>query len=396
MNAITFQVDVSRTYRNKTGYKAGGYKLNISFETETHKPESFRETVIKEGWPYTMVHLKRSPQETGAAARGVKTPKHIENFISRQELTADDDSKEPGVIDFWLHDSFFARYGWAFVESVNSIPGQAEKGHPTLIFDRPITDPDLYKLCAKAFIWKCSHVDKSVHNIDRTIYNAQKARVHLLGNICPFDVFEQEILEPYRAHLAEVEARCKAEARRRQAELKKARQEGRLRKDAPAVEMYLQASLDGIFDFVARQTDNRHSAIFWAGVRIGALEAATWTMGHSHLFGNVELRIIDACRANGYIDHPNGGDQEILRTFNDGRRAGAADPAPEPELYESRPNGSRPAQAQPKEPGPKELERQAIRDKYLGEGPVPEHADQPSLPLFANSVRSIVYDNSKM
>ncbi|MCL4302191.1 MAG: hypothetical protein KJ077_41270 [Anaerolineae bacterium] len=360
MTELTFKVDVSRTYRNKTGYKAGGYKLNSSFKTETHTPESFKETVIKEGWPYTMAHLKRSPQETGAAARGVKTAKHRENFISRQELTADDDSKAPGVIDFWLHDPFFARYGWAFVESVNSRPGVAEKGHPTLIFDRPITDPKLYKLCAKAFIWHYPRVDKSVHNIDRTIYNAQNARVHWLGHICPFEVFEREILEAYRAHLVEVEAQRKAAARRRQAELRKARQEGRLLKGGPAVEKYLQASLDGIFDFVARQTDNRHAAIFWAGTHIGALEAVTWSMDYRHLFDNVELRVIEACHANGYIDHPNGGEQEILRTFNDGRRAGATDPVPEPEFYENWPYGSLPAQAQPTEATPKEAEQSAI------------------------------------
>jgi hypothetical protein len=306
-----------------------------------------------------MVHRKRSPQETGAAARGVKTAKHRENFISRQELTADDDSKTPGVVDFWLNDSFFARYGWAFVESVNSRPGMAEKGHPTLIFNRPITDPKLYKLCAKAFIWQYPRVDKSVHNVDRTIYNAQKARVHWLGHICPFEVFEREILEPYRVHLAEVEARRKAEARQRRAELRRARQDGRLRKDGPAVEKYLQSSLEGIFDFVAGQTDNRHAAIFWAGTHIGALEAATWTTSHNHLVGHVELQIIEACRANGYIDHPNGGEQEILRTFNDGRRTGAADPALQPELYERQSAGFRPAPVQPKELGPMELDRRA-------------------------------------
>jgi hypothetical protein len=373
MAELTFQVDVSRTYRNKTGYKARGYKLNSSFKTETHTPESFRETVIKQGWPYTMVHHKRSPQETGAAARGVKTAKHRENFISRQELTADDDSQASGVVDFWLHDSFFTRYGWAFVESVNSIPGQAEKGHPTLIFDYPITDPDLYKLCAKAFIWKYPRVDKSVHNIDRTIYNAQRARVHWLGNICPFEVFEREILAPYRAHLAEVEARRKAEARRRQAELRKARQEGRILKDGSAVEKYLQSSLEGIFDFVARQTDDRHAAIFLAGVHIGILEAADWAMSHSHMFGHVELRIIDACRANGYIAHPNGGEPEILRTFNDGRSAGAADPAPEPELYES----------QPKEPGTMEVDRPAVEPLATSQR-VRQQAHQLTLPALAN------------
>jgi hypothetical protein len=373
MTKLTFQVDVSRTYRNKTGYKVGGYRLNSSFKTEIHTSESFRETVIKEGWPYTMVHLKRSPQETGAAARGVKTAKHRENFISRQELTADDDSKGPGVIDFWLHDPFFARYGWAFVESVNSRPGMAEKGHPTLIFDHPITNPVLYKLSAKAFIWHYPRIDKSVHNVDRTIYNAKKARVHWLGNICPFDVFEREILEPYRAHLAEVEARRKAEVRRRQAELRKARQEGRLVKDGPTIEKYLQASLEGIFDFVAGQTDNRHAAIFWAGTHIGALAAAAWTLSYNHLFSNVELRIIEACRANGYIDHPNGGEQEILRTFNDGRSAGAADPAPE--FYEGSLTGSYST--------PEYLERPGI-DPLAATQRVRQQVQQLALPALAN------------
>lgn len=375
MAELTFQVDVSRTFRNKTGYKAGGYKLNSSFKTETHTPKSFRDTVIKEGWPYTMVHQKRSPEETGAAARGVKTAKHRENFISRQELTADDDSQTRGVVDFWLNDPFFARYGWAFVESVNSRPGVAEKGHPTLIFDRPIADPKLYKLCARAFIWQYPRVDKSVHNVDRTIYNVQRARVHWLGHICPFEVFEREILAPYRTHLAEVEVRRKAEARRRQAALRKARKDGQHRQDGPVVEKYLHATLDGIFDFIARQTDNRHGAIFWVGAHIGALEAASWTMSHHHLFENVEPRLIEACQANGYINHPNGGEPEILRTFNDGRRTGAADPAPEPELYERQQSESRSTQVPSQKRGTTEVAEP---------GTDPQQAHQLALPVLTH------------
>jgi hypothetical protein len=139
------------------------------------------------------------------------------------------------------------------------------------------------------------------------------------------------------------------------------------------VEKYLHAGLEGIFDFVARQTDDRHVTIFLAGVHIGALEAATWAMDHRHLFAHVELRIIDACRANGYIDHPNGGEPEILRTFNDGRRAGAADSAPEPELYES----------QSKEPGPTELDRPAI-EPLVANQRVRQQAQQLALPALAN------------
>ena len=136
MNVTSFKVSVSRTYRNKDGYKVGGYRLNQSFKTETHTPTSFVEKVIKEGWPYTMVHLKRSPEETGAIARGVKTTKHKENFVSSQLITGDDDGKkQSGAIEFWQKDSFFSQYGFLNVESVNSVPGVREKCHPTILFE---------------------------------------------------------------------------------------------------------------------------------------------------------------------------------------------------------------------------------------------------------------------
>ena len=127
----------------------------------------------------------------------------------------------------------------------------------------------------------------------------------------------------------------------------------------------------------------QHFVNVWAGVHIGALEAAPWTMGQAHLFATVEVQIIDACRTNGYIDHPNGGEPEILRTFNDGRRAGAADPAPEPELYESRPNGFRLALTQPEEPGPQELERPAI-DPLAASQSARWRAHQLALPVITN------------
>lgn len=349
MSAITFQVDVSRTYRNKEGYKVGPGRLNTSFKTEPHTPESFLDSVIRQGWPYTMVHLKRSPQETGAAARNVKTPKHTENFISRQDLTGDIDNKQarPGVIAQWLHDSFFRQYGWAFVESVNSIPGQVEKGHPTLIFDRPITCAKLWKECMQAWIWKYPDLDRTVAHADLTVYNAQNARVHLLGNICPFEVFEREILEPYREHLAE-QAAIEAEyQRQRQAEREKAK--GKAKQDAGALEDYLTRTLDGIFDFVANQRDNRHGGILWAGKKVGGLEAAEWSQPFSHLFDDVENRITLASESNGYMTHPNGGKAEILRTFADGQAR--AEVAPEPYARRVRPKG----------PGPKELERRAVR-----------------------------------
>ena len=321
-NPLSFQVDVSRTYRNKEGYKAGGYKLNTSFVTEPHTPETFIETVIQEGWPYTMVHQKRSPQETGAAARGVLTPKHIENFVSSQLLTGDDDSQTADVIDFWLHDPFFLQYGLAFVESVNSQSG-AEKGHPTLLFDCSITNPVLYKECLQAFCFAYPQLDR-LTNIDRTIYNAVGARVHYLGHVCPFAIFEARILEPFRQAQREKKAVIEAEPARHKAEYEQAKANGYEASDDHK-ESYLRGYLHWVFDHVAnkRKGDNRNMAIYWAGRCITGIEITEWARPYLHVLHDVDARIIKAAARNGYLaDYAHNNEAEVLRIFKRGRAAG--------------------------------------------------------------------------
>ena len=328
---MTFNVDVSRIYRNKEGYKASGYKLNMSFETETHTPQTFIDDVIRKGWPYTMAHLKRSPQETGADKRGVTTPKHTENFTSMQVLTGDDDSKTPNVVDFWLSDPFFSRWGWLFVESVNSKP-DAQKGHPTLLFDEAVTDAALYKDCLRAFCTAYPRLDWLI-NVDRTIYNAKGATVHELGNVCPFADFEREILTPWRKIEAEKQAAIEAEHERRRAEYEKSKAEGKS-VSSNAAEAYLAGYLDWLFDHVAGtrkgNKPTRNSIIFWAGRCIAGAESTRWAQPYLNLLGDVDRRIVNAADANGYLaDHAQGDENEVLRIFNRGRAAGG-DPLDEP------------------------------------------------------------------
>jgi len=318
---LTFPVDVSRTYRNKEGYDHG-YELNTSFKTETHTAATFLENVVREGWPYTMVHLKRTPEETGAAARGVVTPKHVENFICSQLLTGDDDSEAAGVVDWWLSDPFFSKHGLAFVESVSSQPG-AEKGHPTLLFDRPVEDPSLYKECMKALRFTYPQLD-NLSNIDRTIYNQQNARVHVVGHVCPFEVFEREILEPYRQAQREKAAAIEAERKRRQAEYERRKANGETVADSTA-ERYLSGYLDWVFDHVAKSAagDNRNSRIHWAGREVAGVEATEWAGPYLHLLDDVDTRIVAAARSNGYLkEYAHDDEAEVLRIFNRGRAKG--------------------------------------------------------------------------
>ena len=334
IDQLHFDVDVSRTYKNKDGYTAGGYKLNWSFKTETHTPQTFLDTVIKQGWPYTMAHQKRHPKETGAAARKVSTPKHTENFISRQELTLDDDRAAAGVVAGWLADPFFSRYGWAFVESVNSRPG-AEKGHPTFIFDRPITDPDLYKECLLAAIAYWPQIDP-LKNIDRTIYNAEGARVHLVGNICPFDVFERDILQPYRAERdaalahaeAEAEARRKAWAASDQSEPVNGQ-----------IARYVAAAVSGVVTTIANTREGggsgetRHKSLYNGAARLESLALADWLDSDARAaLAHAEAALLAAATTNGYT--AKYGQSETERVIRDGRAIATPASQPDWKIYD--------------------------------------------------------------
>lgn len=323
MPSIQFQIDVSRRFKNKTGYDHGG-KLNYSFRTETHTPDTLRDDVIAGGWPYTMTHLKRSPQATGADKRDCKTPKHIENFVSMQIATFDDDSGEGDVVAFWLNDLFFKAHGWAFVESASSKPGR-QKGHPTFIFDQPVTDPALYKEILQSFCTAYPRLDWLV-NIDRTIYNGEGAKVHELGNICPLDVFVREIVEPWRAEEARKLAAIEAEQQRQRDEWERLKAQGRT-VSGNLEEAWLSGWLGWVIDKVAdtRSGGNpsRNGALYWAGRAVAGAMASPWTQPHAHLFADVESRIVQAATVNGYLaDYAHGDEREVLRIFERGKAAG--------------------------------------------------------------------------
>jgi hypothetical protein len=336
-NDVSFQIDVSRKFKNKTGYDHG-FQLNTSFKTETLTPQSLIDTVIKPGWPYTMAHQKRSPRETGADKRDVKTPKHIENFTSMQVLTFDDDSGEGDVVKFWLNNAFFKQYGWAFVESASSKPDH-QKGHPTFIFDKPVIDPDLYKRCLMAFCTAYPRLDWLV-DITRTIYNGEGATVHRLDNICPLDVFVREIVEPYVAEEARKQAAIDKRQAEQRAEWERQKAAGKT-VSSSLEEAWLAGWLDWVFDKVANTRSggnpSRNGAIYWAGREIAGAQKTTWTQPYGALFGDVNQRIVAAASTNGYLeDYANGQPHEILRIFDRGIAKGGEEldepkPARQPE-----------------------------------------------------------------
>ena len=311
-----FQLDVSRAYRNKCGYKTHGYRLNRSFQTERHSAETFLNTVLLEGFPYTVHHAKREPSVTGADKRGCTTPKHQENFLSSQLLTGDDDSGCVDLADGWCNDPFFGRYGWAFVHSTNSQP-HAQKGHPTLIFDKPINDLTLWRECLAAFHHAYPQLDPSIKNPVATIYNGQGCEVVLINgleNVCPFEVFEHCILMPYREHLAAQEAVFSAEntPSLNSAEINPTR-----------ANRYVKVAIDNLLHEVANApVGRRHITLRDKSKRIGHLVSADW---HTVELNPMMERLIHAAKANGFIQTHS--IQHVRRTIESGFTLGCQQPA---------------------------------------------------------------------
>lgn len=318
---IQFQIDVSYKYRNKTGYKVSGYRFNRSFQTVTLTPQQLLDDVIRQGWPYTMAHAKREPTETGASDRGVVTPKHAENFVSSQLLTGDDDRAQPGVIQEWLDDPFFGRYGWAFVPSVNSKPN-AEKGHPILIFDKPITDIALWRECLKAFRWRYPQLDKGMENPVLVYCNPRHAKVRLVNGvdgICPFEVFKCEILQPYRKCKASLQAERRLEV-------------GESSAENPISNMranqYVQKAIRAVLQEVASaEKGQRHIILRDKSKRIGHLLAASW---HDVSMPHIQDELFYWACVNGYVADHN--EAAARQTISSGFQLGKVTPSELPEV----------------------------------------------------------------
>ena len=336
----TFKIDVSRRFKNKEGAKKSNtYALNMSFQTEVHTIETFIEDVVKQGYPYTMHHAKRSPEGTGAAERGVKTPKHTENFLSMQIITLDDDRAQPDVVDWWMNQDFFMRYGHCFVESTRSEPG-AQKGHPTFILDRPVTDAAEWKLIMAAMCDYFPATDPSMKNVDRTVFNGEGANVHVNGETLPNDDLMEIVVNPYRKR-KEREEKAAERKVRKQTEAYEAHLRAAKPIPAEQVEAYVTGRLNHKIELLAAMTagdvnGSRNLAIYEAGCDVAAFKNAEWADNFHYLIADIDDRIVDAAATNGYLeDHANGNPAEILRIFHAGMQRDDIDHWPPPVIKDT-------------------------------------------------------------
>ena len=331
---MIFELDVERKYRNKKGYDPNQKSINWFFETESHTIESFYSTVVSQGWACTMKHQKRTPQQSGGILRDptLKTPKHRENFVSLQVITGDDDRKQPGVIEFWRNDPFFACYGSAIVESSSSKPG-AEKCHPTWILDKPITDYSLACECLRA-LWDKKHglyagiLDSSIDPTN-TIFNADDATVYRFDSVLPLDVFIRDVVGPYRERVKSEQEKQEEERAEYRAKLDAQKAKGETA-SADVKRQRVQNYYDAIFSNLANKKSDRHNGLIHAGSGVANIKATPWAAPYLDIVSSADNDAIQACHVNGYYDDHAHSNHEVLRNFYTGLNTDQATPLIEP------------------------------------------------------------------
>ena len=277
---------------------------NRHYALELHNAVTWAE-MIESGATSVPAYIQRWPSRDWLPIQRwhVKTPRIRENFIEVCYLEQDDDTGEPDTVEFWLNDDFFKNYGYAFIESTNSTK-DAQKGHPFVVFDQDITDRDLYEEMLRAWIWHYQeHADKAINSCNEISYHKKGSKLHIVGNVCPLDIFEETFLEPYREYI-ETEKRKIAQRKRRR---KKAVPH---KKDYTNYVKVVHDNLIQELENTSEGTGERHETLLKVGLKLAMLAQADW---HNVDTSGWEDDIMSACMSNGYVSKY--GEESVTRTL---------------------------------------------------------------------------------
>jgi hypothetical protein len=159
-----------------------------SFKTERHTLESFAQRVAVDGCAFC------------PTMKGDYRCK--ENFISAQHLALDDDRGTPESSLVALAEELFIADHAAFLYETPSSTPDCPKSRVVFIVDRPFTQAEDYRVAQEALLWKFAGTDPSVKDSARFFYGRPGAQHVVLGHVLYRDLLQEEVVEPYLAHLS--------------------------------------------------------------------------------------------------------------------------------------------------------------------------------------------------
>ena len=174
-------------------------EFNGSFINVELSPVEFMQRV-QAGFAYTAQH---------------KRYRSAENFICAQHIALDMDTEdERSSIAVLSVDPFFMEYA-AFVHTTPSHTQVKPKARVVFILDRPIYNVNKYAELAQALVHRFESSDRACKDPGRFFYGAKNCDVAWLGNILTLENAAQELVLPYREHVAELERKATEAAKNR-------------------------------------------------------------------------------------------------------------------------------------------------------------------------------------
>ncbi len=287
------------------GYKQATGEAR-TYQIERHNAVSWA-AMIHQGVTTVPPYVSRFPSSWLPVSRQhLKTPRIRENFLKCCYLESDDDTGDNKTVDFWHNDPFFSKYGYSFIESSSST-SSAQKGHPFLVFDIDREDRLLYEDAMKAWIFYYGdRADRTITSSNRLSYHKVGSKNHILGHICPFEVYRKTFLVPYYDHIDNVR-------------IQRGRQRAKKRRDIPVyngvnstrLNKYARVVFNNLIEELANASaGNRHYKLINNGYKLGMLANAEW---HNIDPYDIISAITDACVMNGYTGQY--GKEDVLSTL---------------------------------------------------------------------------------
>jgi hypothetical protein len=333
-NLPTFQVALNTNYRDKIVPGDGRFwKFNMTFQTtRLTLPELL--VAIRQGYAWSAPHIQvRHHRPTRRNPNYYTTFRVKANVIGSQLLALDSDTgDERSHFDILLDDPLIAEYAGLLHTTASATPDQP-RSRIIFLLEEPLETAG-YEFALKALLHRFPFCDRSVNHAAVVFYGARNCDYRLTEQKLPIKALEEHILAPYTAFL-------EAQRRRRAAE-----REARLAvygsRKQPAnqqVSRYVQAVYNNLLRKLANTSSGqglRHRRLYTSSLTIGGLNAAPWlTDNAQQLLANAVDDLLDAALANGYIAAY--GEEDALRTIDNGLAQGRLLPFEEPVWYAEKP-----------------------------------------------------------
>ena len=227
---------------------------------------------------------------------------------------------------------FIARYVGLLHSTASSTPEQP-RSRIIFLLSEPLPTA-AYEQALKALLHRFPFCDQSVNHAAAVFYGAQNCDYLLTSQTLPLSVLQEAIVDPYNAFL---DAERQKRAEERAARL--AAYGSRKTAAAGQVAAYLQAVCHNTFHELATTPPGqglRHRRLYAAALKMGGLLAAPWVTAAARAsLHDAPDALLEAAEANGYVSAY--GEEDTLRTIDNGLAQGELMPLDEPVWYAQRP-----------------------------------------------------------